>query len=598
MRRGLSKQMLGGMALAVGLFASSAQGQIEQAGRKPRVLPPACPPPHFPAMPGSIFGPPSAPGASVPGRETPGDRPGDSATRSDDQRTADTQTPAQAPNLAGETAAAVGAATVAVSPNMFGDLFGGAGSLCVTIPRSARIIPGTPAIIRPFNGTIQLEANSVNTPAFFNAAPLGPNSTGFEITASTFLQNLAFQAGTFSISGGTAFISPINAVAPPAPVAPLVENPLVTTAVQNGVAQPGEQVVFAGGNANFATLNRYSIDQFYNLVTPGTPPVIIPQAPVTICVPSPGGGGMVGRTKVSEDNSPMPRDRVIFNYDYFNNVPLAANGFNVHRIAPGFEKTFLDRNASIEVRLPFASTLDSNVVADGATGTATQFGNIHVTLKGLLYGSSTVNVAGGLGISVPTASDVKLGLIDGTDLLRINNDAVILTPYLAALFTPGERLFVQTWAAVGFDCGGNAVSAAPLVGSPLVGIGRVNDPGLLQLDAQVGYWIVDPARDPGRRLRGLAPFVELHYNTTVSDPDSIALGAFQITDSLGRFDELNLTVGMLAQVGDNLNVSLGAVAPLRGDSDRFFDYQLGLRVNYFFGPTARARERAVYSSSF
>ena len=42
----------------------------------------------------------------------------------------------------------------------------------------------------------------------------------------------------------------------------------------------------------------------------------------------------------------------------------------------------------------------------------------------------------------------------------------------------------------------------------------------------------------------------------------------------------------------------GVVAPLRGSDNRSFDYQIGLRANYFFGPTSRARNEATSLSSF
>jgi hypothetical protein len=42
----------------------------------------------------------------------------------------------------------------------------------------------------------------------------------------------------------------------------------------------------------------------------------------SIALPLPSSGGVVGITKISENNSPMPRDRVLFVYDYFSNVPL------------------------------------------------------------------------------------------------------------------------------------------------------------------------------------------------------------------------------------------------------------------------------------
>ena len=66
--------------------------------------------------------------------------------------------------------------------------------------------------------------------------------------------------------------------------------------------------------------------------------------------------------KIAENTSPMPRDRLIFDYGYFDNVPLAPGGVNVNRLTLGFEKTFLDGMMSFELKAPMASTVDSTVV--------------------------------------------------------------------------------------------------------------------------------------------------------------------------------------------------------------------------------------------
>ena len=59
----------------------------------------------------------------------------------------------------------------------------------------------------------------------------------------------------------------------------------------------------------------------------------------------------VSGPKISEEQSPMPRDRVFFNYNYFNNA--RSDCPNVAGRVFGFEKTFLDGAASVELRLPF-----------------------------------------------------------------------------------------------------------------------------------------------------------------------------------------------------------------------------------------------------
>src|SRR5262249_26577466 len=254
----------------------------------------------------------------------------------------------------------------------------------------------------------------------------------------------------------------------------------------------------------------YDIEQTYSFVAPGR---VIAQPAVVLLVPSPADGNLAGRTKISDDNNPLPRDRVIVNYDYFDNPRLTAQGVPVHRFSMGFEETFLEQGASIEVRVPFASTASSDLTADGVNGGGhVEFGDVNITLKALLYGGPVLSVAAGLGIATPTADDLRVFLADGTHLARINNDAVVLTPYFAFLLTPTDRLFFQNWYEFSFDANGNEVLANPDF-TGLRGVGRLNDQGLFQVDAQLGYWLYRSAGASGC-LRGLAPFLELHYNST------------------------------------------------------------------------------------
>jgi hypothetical protein len=343
---------------------------------------------------------------------------------------------------------------------------------------------------------------------------------------------------------------------------------------------------------SFATLlnpqNQYSIQTFYQyavLDVPGTPPVIIPRPALVLSLPNPTSGGVVGRTKISDDNNPLPRDRVFFSFDYFQEVPLTAGGVDVRRFSPGFEKTFLDRRASVEVRFPFALTLSSDINAEGLTNTnRPEFGNVNVTFKGLLYRGQVLNVASGLGVAFPTADDTRVFLADGTEVLRIRNEAYVLTPYAAFLLTPCRNLFFQSWGQVSFDVNGNPVATNPNLGG-LRNVDRLTDQKLLQVDAQLGYWLYQSGDAGGgllHHISGLAPFVELHWNTTLNGADFVQAGEFTIGGGQSHFDELNLSTGLITRLGDHCTVTFGAVFPLK---ERSFDYQLGVHGNIFFGST-------------
>src|SRR5262249_10748701 len=83
---------------------------------------------------------------------------------------------------------------------------------------------------------------------------------------------------------------------------------------------------------------------------------------------------------------------------------------------------------------------------------------------------------------------------------------------------------------------------------------------------------------------GLAPFVELHYNTPLNDGGGVRAGNFVVGTLDNRYDEVNLTLGVAALMADNLLLSAGFVSPLPHGFDRFFAYQGGLRVDSLFVP--------------
>jgi hypothetical protein len=313
----------------------------------------------------------------------------------------------------------------------------------------------------------------------------------------------------------------------------------------------------------------------------------------------PGASSSVGRVKMSEDNSPIPRDRFIFTYDSFGDVPFTADGMNVNRFQFGLEKTFLDGRWSAEVRLPFAGTLASTY-SQGAEVKDVEFGNLRLAVKRILTQSRFLTVSTGLGVALPTAKDqTVLSLLDDSVLYRFRNRSVQLEPFVAALFTPTDRLFGQVWSSVNFDASGSDLSWNPAVfgGS---GSAQVWDLPILSVDGQVGYWLI---QNGGGAIRGLAPFAELHWNETLAQNQLVkavgdnTAGQGLSVSAIGT-RELNLSAGLLCQVGDNMNLSVGAAVPLLQRPDRTFNWQIGVRASYFFGNSARPRTSAAMVSTY
>jgi hypothetical protein len=114
-----------------------------------------------------------------------------------------------------------------------------------------------------------------------------------------------------------------------------------------------------------------------------------------------------------------------------------------------------------------------------------------------------------------------------------------------------------------FDLNGNKVRALGL-GTR----GILQDQNLLFVDASVGRWLMQSS-DRSRRLRGVAAMTELHYTSTMNDPDSVA----GVTNPFGHMDILNLTAALHFQF-KSTSIRIGGAAPLRDDEERLYDAEI------------------------
>jgi hypothetical protein len=594
--RWLKSRWLSGLAAAAA--AGPAVAQTPPPINCPPVVMPNCPPgtgamPGTPGAPGTPGDPAAGGGAAAP---APG---GDAAAAAF----------AQAP------AAGTGGGT-SIVPNLMGDLFGARslrisydrlltvrfpnvtptdGGVLVT-PNTGRVsitpLPG--AVGSPFNGgpyTRELANVDPYVQQLTGGRPITPEQAQ---TARAILQA--------TLSGRNLTAAQIAAL-PPGTRArlPEIQNAIngEITRATNGLAVPAltvgpvtGQLIGGGQGGAIGGVGGDTLE--YTALLTGETIVALP-----------GASSVVGRIKLSEDNNPIPLDRVIFNYDYFNNVPFTTDGIGVNRFQFGVEKTFLNGRASLEFRLPFAGTLASTTT-QGLETTDVELGNVRFALKYLWRRGETWSFSSGIGVTLPTASDtvVNSQLPDPVTgqtqfLYRLKNNSVQLEPFTALLFTPNDRLFSQTWASVNFDAsGGDLTWNRDVFGGS--GSARVWDIPVLAVDYQIGYWVVK--NDTGL-LRGLAPFAELHWNYAIAQDRLIDEVNNELNTQGLRVQgvgnqELNLTFGATAQLGDNLRVTLGGTAPTFPRPDRTFDGQFGLRVNYFFGRTAREMAGPVAPSSY
>jgi hypothetical protein len=229
---------------------------------------------------------------------------------------------------------------------------------------------------------------------------------------------------------------------------------------------------------------------------------------------------------------------------------------------------------------------------------STEFGDMDLIFKGLLYQDRGFAVAGGVSVHIPTARDTNITVVDYTGPLILNNaeeqrirqfhianQTWALTPFLAAQVTPTDRLFAQGFASFeiplnssridftetfgilrpgltplsfqqGAANGTLAVPPGALV-PPFAFRDHINEQALMHLDFGMGYWLYRNCESSF--LTGVAPMIELHYTTTLNNAQIRTLPAdysfFAAKLPSGGFDPniVNAVGAFAPQVGNQAN---------------------------------------------
>jgi hypothetical protein len=298
---------------------------------------------------------------------------------------------------------------------------------------------------------------------------------------------------------------------------------------------------------------------------------------------TPAGGDRI--LKRAENYYPFPVDRVFFNFHHFHNALIDTQGItrDLDRYTFGIEKAFYENLLSLELRIPFAGTIAAVQDVINPDTDATEFGNLSLALKGLLYRNDRLAVAGGLGIVFPTGDDSAIvdslaGSGNPVTQIVFTNESYVLQPFVGVYLEHTPRLFSQFLTQLYFDVTGNDVIVpvgSSLSTSSVDEVSTLTSQSLLFLDYQVGYWLHRDAC--ARCLTGIAPIVELHYTTAMQDLD---LGSFAgrgiFVEDLRR-DVLNLTGGVYLELGNMSALKVAGVAPLRDGTDKLFDAELGVQ---------------------
>jgi hypothetical protein len=245
-----------------------------------------------------------------------------------------------------------------------------------------------------------------------------------------------------------------------------------------------------------------------------------------------------GAFKISENESPRPTDRVFVTGNYFNGARGFDNRLDVYRGLIGFEKTFLDGNASFGLRAPMQQSSGGGTGIDG-------FGDLSLIGKyAFINDTQTGTVAsGGLVLTVPTGRSVALA--DGRNL-----DAVLIQPWIGGILVMGDAY------ALGFS------SIIASTASP--------DPTLYTLDLGVGYRIYQ-SHDNSSILTSITPTFEGHLTTSLNNNQNS-----QIIFS----DQFILTGGVHLGLFNRAYFTIGGAVPVTGG--RLNDFEVIAQFNYRF----------------
>jgi len=268
----------------------------------------------------------------------------------------------------------------------------------------------------------------------------------------------------------------------------------------------------------------------------------------------PAGSTLLGPTapvafrsslKIADNESPRPLDRVFLTGNYYGNVDhslLAPAGgrANVYREMLGIEKTFLNGDASVGVRLPYFQLTGGPGLGE------TRIGDISLLFKyAFVNDRATGNlVSAGVVVTAPTGPSLPLAG-------QSSVNSTFVQPWIGSIWN-WKDLFVQNFLSV-------AVAS------------DARDATLFFKDVSVGYWLYR-TKEASRFLTAIVPDAELHINSPLNHrgQDHLPIGLPDVIDCTGGcYFFLRRAV-----------LGVGVGAPLTGPKP--YDYMVTTNLNFRF----------------
>jgi hypothetical protein len=293
------------------------------------------------------------------------------------------------------------------------------------------------------------------------------------------------------------------------------------------------------------------------------------------------------RQKITENMTPVPTDRFIFDYSYFHNVPLPNSKMPVNRFTPGFEKTFLRKRFSLEMRFPLAVTIDNTLHTNNEDRlNVARIGDTTAILKYLVFQQERLAMTVGLGLSLPFAEDTHMiDSFTGREVIRSKHQSVHLMPYVGLLYVPNDKVFFQSYFQVDADANGGEIYVADLSGNGMLFAGRAKERTYAYTSLSLGYWLFRNYRQNGHLENGMNLMGELHWTQSIDRAAGVRHEQgnyiFDIGREKGNYTVVNMTLGTRYLFNEKTNVGIGYAVPL-SNNHRQFDGELRVTLNRYF----------------
>lgn len=344
----------------------------------------------------------------------------------------------------------------------------------------------------------------------------------------------------------------------PAPGTPGTPGTLGTPG--EAAAQPGQTEptgATPSPEAGSLAANTFDPSVFGDLIGPIGTRIVTPTSVTKPGTPKLSGSNRVaiiapvpyrGTFKITENESPRPTDRVFFSYNFFDNVSknfvlLPSNGqANLNRETIGFEKTFLDGNASVGLRLPFFELTGNSTVEDNLVG------DLSILFKYALINNRDTNnvLSTGMVLTVPTGQGVAIE--DESDL-----HSTIFEPFIGYIFHLSPDLYLEGFSSVSVPT-------------------DIRDVTLLFNSIAAGYWLYR-SNDKQSLLTGLVPDLEIHVNTPLNHRGLDSSGP------IGYQDTVDMTVGCYF-IFHRATAGMAFCVPLTGPKP--YDFEATASLNFRF----------------